>query len=245
MDRSAASCSPRNHEDDEVYASGSALADAIAKERPAADETLEQFLMDANSVAAQARYIARVLDGQTVLFLGDDDHVSVVTAAFSNISAVVFDVDERIVQSINRWKERLQLINLSADCKDLRDVAPNQLAALRQCDSFYVNPPYSSKNAAHGLKAWIDTATEVCVPYCDGIVVMPSNRDMAWVNSNWLAVQEFVTANGYRITEVGSDQQAYSGVHDLGLRSQNLTLSRVQPDRRLPERASTGSRLYR
>jgi predicted methyltransferase len=224
------------------YSSHHSLADAVASTRPTSDEGLEQFHMQSISLAQQAATLGRLFDGRSLLFLGDDDHVSIVTAAFSDIEVVVVELDSRIVANLTQWAKVLHLRSFRIIQADLRD----QIDLGRQCDAFYANPPFSSKNEGHGLRYWISRAVDFCVPQCEGIVAMPSNDDLDWVNKNWLSVQDYVTRNGFRVLSTGeSALNAYIDTHDLGLRSQNLHLIRVDSSIRQLELARPEDALYR
>jgi len=224
------------------YSSHHSLADAVASTRPNSDEGLEQFHMQSISLAQQAETLGRLFEGRRLLFLGDDDHVSIVTAAFSDIEAVIVELDPRVVANLQQWATELHLRSYQVIQADLRDEIDLGL----QCDAFYANPPFSSKNEGHGLRYWISRAVDLCVSQCEGIIAMPSNDDLAWVNRNWLSVQDYVTRNGFRVVSTGETAlHAYIGTHDLGLRSQNLHLLRVNSSLRRMEAARRNDAIYR
>lgn len=224
------------------YNSHHSLSDAVASTRPTSDESLEQFYMQSISLAQQAATLGKLFAGRSLLFLGDDDHVSIVTAAFSDIEVTVIELDSRIVANLEQWARELHLRSFRVIQADLRD----EIDLGCQCDAFYANPPFSSKNEGHGLRYWISRAIDFCVPRCEGIVAMPSNDDLDWVNRNWLSVQDYVTRNGFRVLSTGESLlQAYIGTNDLGLRSQNLHLVRVDSSIRQLELARPEDALYR
>jgi predicted methyltransferase len=224
------------------YRSIGELAAALDSLRPEPDPQLEQFLMMAPNLADQAEYLGRIFADRRVLFLGDDDHVSILVAAFSTVSPVVYEVDHRVVASLKSWADRLPLPSYSVALHDIRE----PFRQPPECDAFYINPPYSSKTDGYGIKFWISRALEGCVPYCEGVIVLPADSDGGWIDQNWLSVQDFLTANGFRIVNPHNDvRHMYHGTNDLGLRSENLRVRRVDPSRRLPIEPRPGTHLYR
>lgn len=225
------------------YATAARLADHIAPRRPENDPSLEQFLMQSGSLAYQGATVGRIFEGRSVLFLGDDDHVSVIAAAFFDLAVIVYEVDPRVADSLRGWASRLSLRNYRVVVSDIRSI---EREAGQPAEAFYINPPFSSKNGGHGLRYWVSKALQLCTPTCEGIVVMPANEDLDWVNHNWVSVQRFVSDNGCRILSVGEDQlQTYDGTNDEGMRSQNLHIRRIDPSRVLEEPMRGGENLYR
>ncbi len=217
------------------------LALAIAAERPVPDTSLEQFHMTADSLIRQAEKLQEIFSGKTVLFLGDDDHVSVLLAAFSDVTPVVYDIDVRVIDSLNTWAERLPLLRYSARVHDIRDPLPES----RLCDAFYINPPYASHNAGYSIRFWLTRALEGCIPNCDGVLVLPTDDTLRWVNDNWFSVQEFLGANGCRIINRDRLTHLYEQTNDLGLRSENLYLRRYDSSKSRKEDPRPGPDLYR
>ena len=231
----------RRAEINAAIATPEALADEVAAHRPLSDPTLEQFHLQSGSLAAQARLVARRFADRSILFLGDDDHVSVIASAISQITATVVEVDPRICASLGRWKSELNLVNLHIINSDVRN--PNLDG---QFESFYGNPPFSSKNEGHGIRYWISRATDLCASDCSGIIAMPVLEGSEWVDHNWLDLQGFLTDNGYRIVHTSdTETQSYETANDLGLRSQNVFVRRVDSKRRLIEAARPGEEIYR
>jgi len=220
------------------------LARAIVESRPSADRGLEQFHMTADSLVEQVLALKPYLIGQRMIVLGDDDHLSVLIAKYTDARVTVIEIDERVCTSLNRWARRLSLKNLTAREHDIRD---GRIRTGRsRFDAFYANPPYSSKNRGHGMRAWVSSAIDWCKPACVGIIAMPSNHfDTTWVNENWISMQSYLANNGFRIVELSQHRSSYLGTTDASLHSCNLIVRRVDPTMRLVECARAGSKLYR
>ena len=183
-----------------------------------------------------------LFDGQRVLFLGDDDLVSVGLAAVADVSVTVIEVDGRIVEVMKGWAARLNLRDFKILHQDIRDDVDVKFS---NNDAFHLNPPYSKKNGGHGLRYWISRAVDLCVPDCHGVVAMPADHSLDWVNSNWLSVQRFVTDNGFRIAAGPPIGHLYDAVNDKGLASTNMHLERVNSALRSVEPSRVGSAIYR
>lgn len=56
----------------------------ISHNRPDADMSIEQYLMTPESMATQTMLLQSTFQNKKVLFLGDDDHMSVIFARFLN-----------------------------------------------------------------------------------------------------------------------------------------------------------------
>jgi predicted methyltransferase len=217
------------------------LVASIAASRPAANPDLEQFLMQPDSLKQQARAVAELFRGKRVLFLGDDDHVSVVSSTLTDLQVIVCEVDSRVIESLSYWSNRLEIAGFTLMNCDIREV----ICLPTKPDAFYANPPFSSKNDGHGLRYWISRGLQLCAPNCMGLIVMPSNGH-DWIDHNWLSVQRFVTDNGCRIISTGEQRlHVYDGTTDPEIRSQNLIIRRVLLDRSVAEPTRFGSDLYR
>ena len=114
--------------------------EGICASRPIPDAGLEQFLMTSKSVRHQASYLHNRL--RTDLFMmGDDDHVSLpVAAAAPERRVLVIEIDERVLDSIDTWRRKLNLRNLILVHADLRTYDE----PMHKWPAFYVNPPWSS-----------------------------------------------------------------------------------------------------
>lgn len=217
------------------------LAAMLDSLRPPADHALEQFHMTWDSMMRQAEDLITLFQGKRVLFLGDDDHISVLLAAFGDIEPVVYEIDPRVVKSLREWATKLQLLNFSAIEHDIRV----KLNISKKTDAFYINPPYSSRNHGYGIKFWITRALENCTNDCCGVIVMPSDEHLKWVNDNWIEVQRFVAANGCRIMNHHRLIHVYNETNDLALKSENLYVRRYDASLEDKEDARPGEKLYR
>lgn len=194
--------------------------------RPVADPNLEQFLMEDEGMVEQVLLLSNHLDALTdVVFIGDDDHVSLLLAKFLEVRVRVFDVDQRVVDSINLVAAERGL-SVSARYYDVRDEFPEPGGF----QFFYVNPPYSSKNHALGVKVWLMRALDAVGRDCDGVLVFPgisSHREMSWVASNVLEFTRYLLDSDSVVTAIESDKHSYIDTNDRHLYSTNYLIHRV------------------
>ncbi len=215
----------------------------IERRRPEADESLEQFLMVSTSMVEQVDLLASHLDGthSRVVMIGDDDHMSLLIALAFLCDVKVYDIDERVVNSINEFAAEHQL-PVNAELYDVRDDFPHP----SEFDFFYVNPPYSSRTRALGVKVWITRALEACVDRARGVIVIPKAGDLSWTRENVFEVQRFLIANGCVVTGVAEDKHAYADTNDVALMSTDYFVERVAPDQWAPvENIDQQTRIYR
>lgn len=198
----------------------------LAASRPKADQSIEQFLMNVADLEAQANRIGKFLEGQRVFFLGDDDHISPIVADRFDVKPVVYEVDQRVRDNLSVWFGKLGKIDYVVKKYDAR----NSVSIEYLCDSFYINPPYSSRSEGLGIKIWLMRAIEACKPGCRGILVMPRNggniQDV-WVNDVQDSVDEFIAANGMKIINIDLNASGYKDTTQVGLKSSNVYLARV------------------
>lgn len=222
----------------------STLAVEIAHSRPPADTSIEQFHMMADSMVnlCDGGLGDFLSDSGRVLFLGDDDHISILLASKWDLSPVVLEYDQRVIDSLTRWSRKLNLRSYEVAKYDVRDPVP----PIEKCDTFYINPPYSSKNDGHGMRAWVTRSLEACVDRCDGVIIMPHSDTLSWVNDSWIGMQSFLAANGLRIlTQNNRPLQMYDGTNDIGLQSEAVFVRRTNPRLTRKEPPRVGTALYR
>lgn len=208
--------------------------------RPFPNASLEQFLMTPKSVQYQAAYLSKTLSGRLVI-LGDDDHISIPASLNDPERGIlVIDTDQRVLDSLAIWINRLGIENIELLHGDLRDLP----GPVGEFEAFYGNPPWSSKNQGHGLRYWLSRALDFCTPSCSGVLTLPGN-DVSWVNSNWLNMQEYSAQNGLRWIVIDEVRCEYEHTNQPGLYSQNVHMKRTDLGRRVREQPRQGEGIYR
>ncbi|MCC6677244.1 MAG: bis-aminopropyl spermidine synthase family protein [Phycisphaerales bacterium] len=217
----------------------------MAASRPPADHTLEQFLMTRESLRKQVGFLASKFgQHQSIFIIGDDDHVSPLLAIICpRLMVTIIEIDGRVCDNLCRWRRRLGLTNLDVINLDIRQV---NTCCFSGFDSFYANPPYSSKNDGHGLRAWAFVCLQACRDECRGVVAMPwMDHPEQWVRRNWVAMRAFLTSYGCSIVRHRAPLCEYGAIRHAGMRSWNWAVHRHTPLQGTPEPPAVGCALYR
>jgi predicted methyltransferase len=194
--------------------------------RPVANHSLEQFLMTPESLQAQADRVGSFLAGKRVFFLGDDDHISPLLARDFGVEPVVYEIDERVRNSLSEQFGSFGIDSAIVSSYDAR----NPIVISEPCEAFYINPPYSSKSEGLGIKIWLMRALEACQEKSVGILVMPWNGgsiQAPWVGDVQASIQQFLANNGLYVTAIDHNVSSYEEVNDKGLLSSNLYLEQI------------------
>lgn len=196
------------------------LITKVCKSRPIADHSVEQYLMTGESLYAQLNICKEFLFDSRIVFLGDDDHLSILASKIYNTKSVVVEIDSRIIKNEKRLAKVLHLQNHKIIVHDIRTSLKS--LNLSKFDGFVANPPYSSKNEAYGIKVWISRALEVLKPKSIGLLILPINFDLPWSLKNMSIVQEFLATNNCVVVKIDNDIHTYEDLPDLNLRSSNI-----------------------
>lgn len=196
----------------------------IKKNRPKADHSIEQYLMNIDSLELQLELLAQYLANKKVLFIGDDDHFSLVVSSKINAESFVFEIDDRIIRSQQSIANICSLSNHSITKYDVR----NQLQGkhIGQYNAFVINPPYGSKNTGYGLRVWLSRALEGCVAYSVGVIVLPILIKKQWTIDNIKIFQTFLLQNNCIIFDIHKDVHSYEDLpeKDIDMKSSNIII---------------------
>ncbi len=180
--------------------------------RPAPKRNYDQFTATIETTAKRAVLLDFLGDIQDkrVLFLGDDDFTSVVTANMRLANSVaVLDIDERILDSIGDIKEELGL-GIKRVKHDLRKPIPIELRG--RFDTVFTDPPYTPA----GIKLFVSRGIETLdrKNQTSRIYVCYGNSDRA--KERFLSIQEAVTDSGLMIRYVFDRFNRYGGADSIG-----------------------------
>nr|MDO8114346.1 bis-aminopropyl spermidine synthase family protein [Candidatus Sigynarchaeota archaeon] len=143
----------------------------IVSARPNADVTLDQAKCTVDTLARRLLLLHawHAFDGTSILFLGDDDFVSIsscipeftmdyfITDPLNQkppFQATVLDIDDRIIAKINELAKGMMVRNLAARQDDVRQPLP---ADLRHAfDVVFTDPPYT----VNGCKLFLSRAID-------------------------------------------------------------------------------------
>lgn len=196
------------------------LIKQICLSRPPAKHSIEQYLMTAESLYQQLKVCEPFFDGTRVLFIGDDDHMSILASHFFITEIIVLEIDRRIINNQRYWEKKLSLSRHSIFEYDI--TANNNHRKIGQFDGFFINPPYGSKNEAFGAKLWLSKAMELSKTGGIGLIILPINLDLSWSITNMLSIQNFLFQNNCVILKIDNDLHTYEDLPDKNLRSSNI-----------------------
>jgi predicted methyltransferase len=145
--------------------------EAIIEARPAADVTVDQAKCTIDTLARRLLFLHawHAFDGTSILFLGDDDFVSIaacspefcddyfipdVDASVKPFKATVLDIDTRILGKIDELAAQVLAPNLTTVVHDVRKPLPVDLR--HQFDVVFTDPPYTLDGCTLFLSRAID-----------------------------------------------------------------------------------------
>lgn len=206
------------------------LAIQISQSRPKADMSIEQYLMTPESMTTQVMQLQNVFNNKRVLYLGDDDHMSVIFARFLNSRPIVTEYDARVRTNLISLYEKYDIQDSKVIQYDARQPMPAEIEA----DSFYINPPYSSKNQGKGAKLWISRAASVIPVGSVSVLVYPIDEKLPWTLSCMNNIASYAYSCGLAIVDIDRNLHTYGHLpNDPGLLSSNVYLYKFED--RVPE----------
>lgn len=219
------------------------LISKVCISRPQADHSVEQYLMTTESMYAQLNVCRDFLLNKKVVFLGDDDHLSILASKLFNTNSTVIEIDPRIIENQKNLEKNLNLKHHKVISYDIRNSLKK--LDLKKFDGFVANPPYGSKNEAYGAKVWLSRALEILEPQSTGLLILPINFDLPWSIKNMLKVQEFLTSNDSLVVKIDNDIHTYEDLPDLNLRSSNIWIHYIGTAKNLIPALAKEKNVYR
>lgn len=210
--------------------------------RPEADMSIEQYLMTPESMTRQVNIMKPVLNGKKVLFLGDDDHLSVLFGRYLNVSPVVVEYDARIRRSLRDNYVKNNINNYLIEEYDARNVLPRHVNA----DAFYINPPYSSKNRGKGAKVWLSRVARAVPVGSLSVLVYPIDEGLQWILDCTNDILQYAYDCGLMVVNIDKDIHTYEHLpKDPGLLSSNIYLYKFKDCVAKEVKDIDGGSLYR
>lgn len=210
--------------------------------RPEADMSIEQYLMTPESMTRQVNIMKPVLNGKKVLFLGDDDHLSVLFGKYLNVSPVVVEYDVRIRRSLRDNYVKNNINNYLIEEYDARNFLPRHVNA----DAFYINPPYSSKNRGKGAKVWLSRVAGAVPVGSLSVLVYPIDEGLQWTLDCTNDILQYAYDCGLMVVNIDKDIHTYEHLpKDPGLLSSNIYLYKFKDCVAKEVKDIDGSSLYR
>ena len=216
-----------------------AVSDVI-QNRPRPIREFDQIHMKAGDMVMQSEFVARWADGKRLAFIGDGDAISVCVAYlksegiidFGPSMIIVYDFDERIVESIKMFSDKLRVDTLGAQLANVFDPLPSDRPNF---DCYYTNPPWGQYNRGSSVNLFSLRGMEAIRYSGDGLIVIADDNNLDWPPEVMSSAQRFASDRGFYVARMMQRLHAYHLDDAPELRSCNLLLrslphNPVKPD---------------
>ncbi|MDO8768479.1 MAG: bis-aminopropyl spermidine synthase family protein [Burkholderiaceae bacterium] len=212
-----------------------AISDVV-QNRPPPLREFDQIYMKVADMVIQAEYVARVFDGKDVVFVGDGDGIALSAAHLKAQGVIVYgprsitllDFDERIVQSVERFGEKLSdKVKISAHLYNVADPLPD--THFGAYDGFHINPPWGASNGGESVTAFFERGSQATKTTSLGVVVIADDPDLPWTQLVLRDTQTRALELGYVVAEMQPQLHLYHLDDNPDLRSCSCLFRRVDP----------------
>lgn len=212
-----------------------AISDVV-QNRPAPIREFDQIYMKVADMVIQAEYVARVFDNKHVVFVGDGDGIALSAAHlkaqdvinYGPKSITLLDFDERIVNSVRRFSEKLQpKIKISAHLYNVVEALPPE--HFGAYDGFHINPPWGASNGGESVIAFFERGSQATKEKSLGIVVVADDPDLPWTQEVLRDTQCRALELGYVVSELLPQLHSYHLDDAPDLRSCSCLFRRIVP----------------
>ncbi|MGA3941089.1 bis-aminopropyl spermidine synthase family protein [Ralstonia nicotianae] len=185
-----------------------AISDVV-QNRPPPLREFDQIYMKVADMVIQAEYVARVFHDKDVVFVGDGDGIALSAAHlrtqdvidYGPRSITLLDFDERIVNSVQRFGEKLQgKVKISAELYNVADALPQ--GHFGAYDGFHINPPWGASNGGESVRAFFERGSEATKEKSLGIVVIADDPELPWTQKVLRETQVRAIELGYVVAEL-------------------------------------------
>ena len=184
----------------------------------------DQFTATPETVSRRVNLLNFLGDirGKRILFLGDDDFTSVLTAGLDiSKRIVVLDIDSRILNSINDISAENNF-NIEIFEHDLKNPLPKEMVG--KFDVVFTDPPYTPEGinvfTSRAIDALDKNNLTARIYFCYG------NSDRA--KERFLPIYEIVVQSGLMVRYVFDKFNRYTGAESIGS-SSSLFITEVTP----------------
>src|SRR5204863_6069525 len=116
-------------------------------------------------------------------------------------SITVLDFDERVINSVRRFAERLgPEVSISADLFNVADPLPEQ--HFRAYDGFHINPPWGASNGGESVLAFLERGSEATKDKSLGVVVIADDPELGWTQEVLRDTQRRALELGFVVAEL-------------------------------------------
>lgn len=172
--------------------------------------------MKSGDMLRQSEIVAGWADGKDLAFIGDGDGISIAVAhlqalgiySFGPRSIRVFDFDERIVNSVARFADRLRIDTLTSVLYNCFDPFPE----VAEFDHFYTNPPWGQSNNGESVIVFAQRGMEAIGYEGQGMVVI-ADDELPWTQQVLFNTQVFSASQNFYVSRMMPREHLYH-LHD-------------------------------
>lgn len=203
----------------------------VVQNRPRPLREFDQIYMKTGDMVMQSEFVAKWADGRRIAFIGDGDAISVCVAymmargilPYGPSRIMVFDFDERIVNAIKRFAEKMDLKHLDATLYNCLDAFPQG----RRYDAFYTNPPWGASNNGESVNVFAQRGMEAIAYDGEGLIVIADDEELEWTKQVLGSVQSFSWDRGFYVSRMQPRLHLYHLDDAPDLKSCNLIITSV------------------
>lgn len=205
----------------------------IVNNRPMPIRELDQIYMKHADMLLQIEHISKWFSGKRVIFIGDGDAIALGLAYLqkneeleSSIKEIlVLDFDQRIVNSINKFAAKHDLVDIiTARLYNVADALP--IEYWHKFDCFYCNPPYGASNEGVSITSFMKRGFEATGESSLGCVVIADVPDLKWTVDVIFHTQMYALSKGYIVCEMIPEFHSYHLDDDPDLKSCSIVFRR-------------------
>lgn len=213
-----------------------AISDVV-QNRPPPLREFDQIYMKVADMVIQAEYVARVFNSKDIVFVGDGDGIALSAAylkaqeviKYGPNSITVLDFDERIINSIQRFGEKLQpKVKISAHLYNVAEALPSEHFGIY--DGFHINPPWGASNGGESVLAFFERGSQATKGNSLGIVVIGDDPELPWTQAVLRDTQRRAFELGYVVSELLPQLHEYHLDDAPELRSCSCLFRRIDAD---------------
>ncbi len=214
-----------------------AISDVV-QNRPSPLREFDQIYMKVADMVIQAEYVARVFDNKNIVFVGDGDGIALSAAHLKSegvinygpSSITLLDFDERIVNSVKRFGEKLiDTVSIEAHLYNVSDPIPNE--HLNAYDGFHINPPWGASNGGESVAVFLERGSEAIKAGGLGIMVIADDPDLSWTQFVLRDAQQRAIELGYVVCEMQPQLHLYHLDDAPNLRSCSCLMRQIDQER--------------
>ena len=183
------------------------LIEKICSSRPKANREIDQVHMRSESIVSQLEIMENYVMQKDILFLGDDDFLSVFSGIFLKPKSItVLEIDKRIIDSLI-VQGKMNSLELKVYKYGVGDKLPSNFQ--KKFDFFVTNPPYGSKNKGESGKIFLGRCLEATKKNGLGCFILPYDPDIDWTKEAMLNIQQMLVKSECVMLEVARNTHKY------------------------------------